>query len=103
MKHRTTAALMLAVAIAAAVCHFASVGINLRRRGFTFGEALEVVGTVLTIGSITGFAAIAMLRMWKRRTTSRARSGCEKLIAERITALSRPATLALPASPVRPR
>jgi predicted Kef-type K+ transport protein len=103
MKHRTTATLMLAVAIAAAVCHFASIGIDLRRRGFTTGEALEVIGTTLIIALVPGVAAVAMLRMWKRRTTSRARSGCENQIAERITALSRPATLAVPASPGRPR
>ena len=55
MKHRTTAAMMLAVAIAAAVCHFASEGINLRRRGFTPGEAFGAIGTVLTSGLVTGF------------------------------------------------
>jgi hypothetical protein len=73
MKHRTTAAMMLAVAVAAMVCHFASVGINLRRRGFTSGEALGAIGTTLTVAIIPSCAAIAMLRMgdrWKSRTTS---------------------------------
>jgi hypothetical protein len=67
MKHRTTAAMMLAVAFSAMLCHFASEGINLRRRGFTLGEALEAIGTTLAIAVVPSFTAIAMLRMWNRR------------------------------------
>jgi hypothetical protein len=57
------AAMMLAVAIAASVCHFASVGINLRRRGFTPAEALGAIGTALTIGLATGVVAMRVVKI----------------------------------------
>jgi hypothetical protein len=103
MKHRTTAAMMLAVAFAAMVFHFASAAVNLRRRGFTSGEALGAIGTTLTIAVVPCCAAIVILRAWNRRQTRQPHGNSEKLITERLTQASCPAPAGGSGPPLRPR
>jgi hypothetical protein len=90
MKHRTTAAMMLAVAFAAMVCHFASVGLNLRRRGFTSGEAIGAIGTTMTISVVPTVATIAVLRMWSCRKSKRLRNNGEELVTKLVIQVACP-------------
>ena len=103
MKHRTTAAMMLAVAFAAMVCNFASVGINLRRRGFASEEAVQAIRTTLTIAIIPCCAAIAMLRAWNRWKTRQPRGNGKKPITALVTQASCPAVSAGSGPHLHPR
>jgi hypothetical protein len=73
MKHRTTAAPMLAVAFFAAVCQFASFGVNLRRRGFSVKETVGAIGLSLIISLTAAFAVITIRRLWLRQRSRRDR------------------------------